>query len=62
MLTIYEISEALKDRRIPVVAKAIGVHHNTVSAIRDGRVKSPSHRVVVALSDYLERGNAHQQE
>lgn len=62
MMTVDEISEALKDRRIPVVARAIGVHHNTVSAIRDGKVKNPSHRVVCALSEYLERGNAHQQE
>lgn len=62
MMTVDEISEALKDRRIPVVARAIGVHHNTVSAIRDGKVKNPSHRVVSALSDYLGRKNAHQQE
>ena len=62
MMTVDEIAEALKDRRIPVVARAIGVHHNTVSAIRDGKVKNPSHRVVSALSDYLGRGNAHQQD
>lgn len=54
MLTIEQISSALKDRRIPVVASATGLHHNTIAAIRDGKVKDPSHRVILALSNYLE--------
>lgn len=54
MLTIEQISAALKDRRIPVVAAATGLHHNTIAAIRDRKVSNPSHRVVLALSDYLE--------
>lgn len=53
MLTVEEIAVALKDRRIPLLAKATGLHPNTIYAIRDGRVTRPAHKTVKALSDYL---------
>jgi len=54
MLTTQEIAERLKDRRIPLVSKATGIHHNTIAAIRDGKTADPSHRVIKALSDYFD--------
>lgn len=54
-MTVEQIAEALRDRRIPVVAKATGIHHNTIAAIRDGKTTHPSHRVVTLLADYLTR-------
>ncbi len=55
-MTLEQIREALKDRRIPIVADATGIHHNTIAAIRDGKTSDPSHRVVQALTDYLTGG------
>lgn len=54
MLTVEQIAARLADRRVPLVAAATGLHHNTIYAIRDGKVSDPSHRVIKALSDYLE--------
>lgn len=54
MLTPDEICTRLADRRIDLVAKATGLHYNTVRVIRDGTAKNPTYRVLRALSDYLE--------
>lgn len=59
MFTVEEIATALSDRRIAIVAKATGLHHNTIAAIRDGKVKDPSYRVVSKLSEYL-KGRGHE--
>jgi len=52
MLTLQEISDRLADRRIPVVAKATGLHYNTIAKVRNGG-GNPSYSVLKALSDYL---------
>ena len=53
MLTLEQIIKGLSDRRIDVVAKAIGVRPSTLIDIRKGRTLNPSYAVVKALSDYL---------
>lgn len=50
MLTIEQIKEKLKDRNISAVAKALGVHQNTLYRLDE----KTSYKVVKALSDYLE--------
>jgi hypothetical protein len=53
MLTLDDIRERLKDRRLPVVSEATGVHWNTIRAIRDNPDANPTYQVMVKLSDYL---------
>jgi hypothetical protein len=57
MMTLDEVRHALKDRRPTMVARACGLHHNTVANIRDGSKPAPSYAVVKALSDYLSGGD-----
>lgn len=52
-MTLDQIRKALKDRRPAMVAKATGLHTNTVISIRDNPDSNPTYRVVVALSEYL---------
>lgn len=54
MLTLDQISEKLKDRRLDKVSEATGVHRNTLHAIRDGKQSNPKYATIKALSDYLE--------
>lgn len=53
MKTLDEIRALLQDRRIDKVAKATGLHRNTVTEIRDGMQTNPTLRVMLLLSDYL---------
>lgn len=52
-MTLQEIIDALKDRNLSVVAERVGVHHNTLVAIKNGQVKSPNPRTLAALAAYL---------
>lgn len=54
MLTLEEIKAKLADRRLDAVAKATGLHVNSVARIRDGKNLNPKHSTVAALSAYLE--------
>lgn len=36
------------------VAEATGLHYNTIREIRDNPDANPTHRVLAALSEYLE--------
>lgn len=54
MMTVEQVAEALKDRRIDKVSDATGLHRTTIVAIRDGKVKDPSFGTMQRLSDYLE--------
>lgn len=54
MMTVEQIREALKDRRLSVVSEKTKTHYNTLRDIRDGVTKDPKHATVVALSEYLE--------
>ena len=54
MMTLQEIRSALGDRRLDLVAKATGLHANSIARIRDGKNLNPKHSTLVALSTYLE--------
>ena len=57
MMTLEHIRSALQDRRIGKVAKATGLHYNTIRDIRDNPEANPTWRVMKALNDYLEASN-----
>lgn len=54
MMTLEQIRIQLQDRSPKKVAKATGLHHNTVRDIRDRDDANPTWRAIVALSEYLE--------
>lgn len=54
MMTLESVREALRDRRVSMVAKATGLHYNTVRDVRDNPEANPTYKVLKALSDYLE--------
>ena len=51
-MTIEEIREKLADRHLKIVAKAIGVHPNTLYNIVNGK-NEPSYAVYQKLVEYL---------
>jgi len=55
MLTVDEIKEKMKDRKIKVVAEAVDMHENTIYRFLAGRDSRWS--TVEKLSAYLEGGN-----
>ena len=57
MLTLDQIRAALRDRRPSAVARATGLHINTVRAVLHSPRANPTYRVLRALSDYVTRGN-----
>jgi len=52
-MTLEQIRQGLKDRRLDKVSEATGIHYNTIRYIRDNESANPTYRVMVALSDYL---------
>lgn len=54
MMTLEQITDALKDRKLVVVSEATGLAYNTVWRVAAGRAPSVSYDVVKRLSDYLE--------
>jgi len=55
MLTLDEIKQALEDRKLVMVAKATGLHYNTIRAYALGEIQNPSHNAMVKLSEYLSK-------
>lgn len=55
MMTLKQISDSLKDRRLTVISQATGVHWNTIRNIRDNADANPTYQVMVKLSDYLSK-------
>jgi hypothetical protein len=53
MLTLEDIRTRLKDRRLPVVAQATGIHANTLREVRDNPLANPTYKVFKLLNDYL---------
>ena len=53
MLTLEDIRTRLKDRRLPVVAQATGIHPNTLREVRDNPLANPTYKVFKLLNDYL---------
>jgi len=56
MMTLEKVREALKDRRIDVVAKATGLSKDAISDIRNGNSTNPRYQTVQRLADYLMGG------
>lgn len=54
MLTLEEIRKRLKDRRLTVVSKEIGISYPTLLSIYQGKAKNPSYRIIGLICDYLE--------
>lgn len=54
MMTLQDIRNALQDRRLLMVAEATGLHYNTIKQVRDNVQSNPTHKVLSALSEYLE--------
>ena len=52
-LSLDVIRACLQDRKLRQVAKATGLHYNTLWKIRQGRAKRPSADVIFRLSWYL---------
>lgn len=59
MLTLDDIRKRLKDRRLPIVAEATGIHANTLREVRDNPLANPTYKVIKALNDYLVGDLAH---
>lgn len=53
LVALEEIRRRMGDRKLSVVAKAIGVRHATLSAIRDGATK-PTYETLRKLSEYFD--------
>ncbi len=54
MLTLEEVQNKLKDRRLKIVANETGLSYDTVRRIAYGHFKDPSYSVIKKISDYLE--------
>ena len=54
MMTLEQIRDALSDRMPIKVAEATGVHYNTIRQVRDNPNANPTHKVLLALSNYVE--------
>lgn len=54
-MTIDEIREALRDRKITLVAQATGLHENTLYRIVSGKNLNPSYETIRRLVEYLSR-------
>ena len=58
MLTLQQIKGALDDRMLSKVAAATGLHYNTLRDVRNNPDANPTYKVLLAISEYLERGCA----
>jgi hypothetical protein len=57
MMRLEDIRGLLKDRRVSIVAKATGIHFNTIREVRDNQDANPTYRVMTKLIEYLEGNN-----
>jgi hypothetical protein len=54
MMTLDQVREVLKDRKLKIVAQGSGLAYDTVRRVAAGSNKAVSYDVVKRLSDYLE--------
>lgn len=59
MLTVKEIREKLKSRKVSVIQRECGLSYAQVYGIASGKVEDPSHEVVRRLSEYFEKETCH---
>ena len=57
MLTLEQIQDLLKNRRLSVVAEKTGLSRMTIWRVREGKGVQISYDVVKRLSDYLTGAN-----
>lgn len=55
MLSVKEIKEKLKDRRISVLSEKTGLSRQVIYNLLWGKSKNPTYETVEKLSDYLEK-------
>ena len=53
LMSVEEIREALKDRRLDIVSEATGINTNTLGFIRRGEHDNPTLATLQKLSDYF---------
>lgn len=54
MMTLDQVRDMLKDRKLRLVAQGAGLSYGTVRRVAAGDDKAISYQVVKKLSDYLE--------
>ena len=54
-MTLEEIRARLKDRRVGMVADAIGVHRSTIYTMKKDPHHIPTRRVAEKLAEYLSK-------
>lgn len=54
MMTIEQIIEALRDRKLTVVAAASGLSYDTVWRVASGNSRAVSYETIRKLSDYIQ--------
>lgn len=54
-MSIEEIREALKDRKLTEVAKRSGLKYHTVVEIANGNRPNPTYQTYMALVEYLSK-------
>jgi len=55
VLTLEQITKALEDRRLRVVARETGLHYQTLYRIVNEQTKDPALSTVRTLTEYLTR-------
>jgi len=55
MLTLDEVKERMKDRKLVTVAAATGMNYATVQRLMAGDKRKVSYETVKRISDYLEK-------
>ena len=53
MMTVEEITEALRDRKLTAVAEGAGLSYDTVWRVASGKTRAVSYETIKKLSDYL---------
>lgn len=56
-----EVRNALRDRRLDIVAAATGLSEQTIATIRDGKNRNPTLATLQKLIDYLKTTNVKDQ-
>lgn len=54
MMTLEQVREALKDRRLSVVARETDLAYDTVWRVASGHMRQVRYETIKAISDYLE--------
>lgn len=56
MLTLNEIRDLLRDRRLAVVSESTGISYGTLLSLRDNPDANPSLKTMLILDAYLHGG------